>query len=276
MAPLTKRLLIFCFWIYLYNYPGISQQASLITDIRSGGMGSPLAVLSGHWSVLTNPAGLATINSTSFGLFYCNFYGISELGSGAFAISIPTKSGNFGIGFLSAGFKSLTENRTSISYGKSIGKNLQAGIRIDWLLFNQPSDYRDLYAWIPSAGIQWHPFNKLIVAATIVNPARQEYIPAGYMQIPSGVISGLGFQLSDEILMLLEVRKFTDEPFNYVLGLEATVKKPFLMRFGITRQDYFSYSLGAGYSFRKLTVDMAMSHHPVLGFSPGLGLTFSK
>ncbi|HEX2394586.1 MAG TPA: hypothetical protein VHI78_04530 [Bacteroidales bacterium] len=243
-------------------------------DARSAGMGSSFAVLSGNRIFVSNPAGLAALNSPTFALMYGNFYGIKELSTGAFSCGIPTKSGTFGFGFVASGFAAITENKATLSFGKAIGKNLRAGIGINWLNFNQPSDYQDLYAWIPALGIQWLG-EKWIAGLSVINPAAQEYNPKGYRNIPACIVTGLGFKPSDEFFMLFEAQKISNEKIRYVLGIETSLLKSLFLRFGITRQDYSSYSAGAGYVKRNLIFDAAVSHHPALGFSPAFTFNFA-
>jgi hypothetical protein len=264
-------------WLLLCVYctAGNTQQTSLQADARSVGLGGNLSVLSGHWSCISNPAGLAEAGTAACGLFYTNYFGINELGAGGLACSVPTRSGNFGFGFVSSGFKVLTENQASVSYGRSFGNNFRAGIGLHWLLFSQPSDYRDLYAWIPSMGIQWLPSEYIIAGLTVTNPAQQEYIPSGYRKIPSGFAAGFGYMPSGELLVCVEAAKYSDEKWKYTCGIEAAFKKSVFLRFGINRQEYSCYSFGAGYHYRNLYIDAAISNHPVLGFSPAIGLSCS-
>jgi len=238
-------------------------------------MGSPITLPSAQWSCLTNPAGLASVGSVAFGFFYSNYYNLKELGTGGFAVCIPTKSGNFGIGFISSGFSVLTENRASITYGRRLGEKIRAGIGLHWLVFNQPSDYRDLYAWIPSLGIQWLPNDRLIFSLSITNPSKQEYRPSGYRTIPAIIATGIGFKPADEFLLFIEAENIHDEKPKYTLGIEVSAGKSIFMRFGINRQHYSCYSIGAGYVHGKLSIDATVCHHPVLGFSPAVGLGFA-
>jgi hypothetical protein len=272
---LAARYITFYALVLFCGIAGKSQQAALQTDVRSSGMGSPLATLPGIWSGTTNPAGLATITTPSFGLFYKNYYGLKELGTGSFAFCIPTKTGNFGFGFVSSGFVVITESQATISYGRWLGNRLRAGIGMHWIVFNQPSDYRDLFAWIPSAGIQWLPVERFVLAFCISNPASQDYNPSGYREIPATICAGAGFRPSDDFFMLFEVHRITRQKLKYVLGFEAAVSGSFKMRFGINRQDYATYSFGAGYTSGKITIDAGAGHHPVMGFSPSFGLAFA-
>lgn len=271
---MITRLLIFCVLTCLC-ISGKSQDALTNVDARSAGMGSSFALLTGNRVNINNPATLTNLNSPTFALGYINYYCIQELGSGTFSVGLPTKSGTFGFGFVASGFTHITENKVTLSFGKSIAKNISAGIGMNWLSFNQPSDYRDLYAWIPSLGLQWLPGEKWITGITVINPALQEYIPKGYRKIPACIVTGLGFKPSDEFLVLLEMQNISGDKIRFILGIEASLLKSLFLRLGITRHDYSSYSAGAGYVKKNLIFDVAVIHHPVLGFSPAFTFNFA-
>jgi hypothetical protein len=207
-------------------------------------------------------------------LFYTNYYGLAETSTGAFVLSVPARPGILAIGFVSSGFSAINESRASLAYARSIGKKLRVGAGINWLHFNQPYDYRDLYAWIPVLGIQCMPTNNWILGAVVINPGGQQYLPRGYRSIASGITAGLGFKPSEEFQLLLEVQKLSGEIPRYVLGFEFSLLKSFFIRYGISSQYGFSYFAGIGYMNKKITLNTSFSHHPVLGFSPALDFNF--
>jgi hypothetical protein len=245
------------------------------SDARSAGMSNAYTVISGQSSCISNPAGLSSLKSPITALSYTNYYGFSGLGAGALTFSLPLGYGNFGFGLISSGFTMMTENRITLSYGRSLSKNLRAGVSMNWLNFNQPVDYPDLYGWIPSLGIQWLPGKKVITGLSVFNPAAQEYIPKGYKSIPAFISVGMGFKPSDEFLMLFEVQKVSKKLIRLTLGVETAIKKCFYMRFGVNRESFTGYSAGAGYINKIISMDFAISHHPVLGFSPSFTSSFS-
>ena len=69
---------------------------------------------------------------------------------------------------------------------KPLGKKIRAGIGMHYLMIHQPDGYGNLYAVVPSLGIQFLPVTGLTVGFHVFNPAGQQYIPAGYIEIPAG------------------------------------------------------------------------------------------
>jgi hypothetical protein len=255
--------------------PGsMAQLPSFKGDVRSQGMANARVMLDNHWSGMNNPAGLAGISTTSFGIYYTNCFQVPELGMGAFSCGIPTKTGNFGISYITFGYSLFRQGQASLAYGKAFGKKFRAGIGLHYLMVLQPADYGNLYALIPSLGIQLLPLNGITMGIQVFNPARQQYIPSGYQDVPSGFGAGTGYKLGNEVLFCAEVEKIIKEKAKYYGGFEIILQKMVLMRFGISSGEFPEFSFGIGFQSRLLNIDLAVSRHPVLGFSPAIGLSY--
>jgi hypothetical protein len=273
--PLKARLLIALLMVWLHA-PGVKAQFPSFTgDARSKGMSGTSVMLASHWSCLSNPAGIAGIRAASFGLYYENHFEVPELGTGSFTVGLPTRSGNFGAGFITIGCAGLRQSQASMSYGRNIGSRVRAGIGVHWLMVSQPAGYADLFAVIPSLGLQVMPFEKMIVGISVFNPAGQELIPAGYLKIPVVFQAGIGYQLGEEVLLCMESQKRSGEKARYSGGFEITLKNAVHFRFGIFHHRISGFSLGVGYTLKQLSIDIAVARHPVLGYSPATGLTYA-
>jgi hypothetical protein len=271
---LKVRLLVF--WlIVLFYYSAVHAQLPYFHgDAQTLSLADAGAVLSSHWSCLNNPAGITGINSIQFGITYENYYSVPELGMGAIAIGIPGKSGNFGLGFSTFGNSCLSQSHTALSYGRHLGKIIQAGIGLHYLLIRQPEDYQDLYAVLPSVGLQSEPIKNLIVGIYTFNPANQHYLPAGDQVIPAGWYAGAGYHFGDEVMICMEMQKAVHSKAQYCGGIEIQLRKKVLFRFGIRPGSYAGYTLGVGFRNDHLNVDMAIMKHPVLSYSSALTLSF--
>ena len=199
---------------------------------------------------------------------------VPELGMGAFAIGIPVNSGNFGIGYSTFGNNYLRQSHTTLSYGRTLGKNVRAGVGVHYLLIRQPEDYPDLYAVLPSVGLQ-AKFNHLIVGIFTFNPANQQYLPEGNQSIPAGWYAGAGYHFGDDITVCMEMQKGVHAKAQYCGGIEIQLQKKILFRFGIRPEAaYAGYTLGLGFRNDHLIVDMAIMKHPVLSYSTALTVSF--
>ncbi len=244
-------------------------------DPRSRGMSHAGVMLTDHWSGLENPAGLAGLNNTTFGICYSNNYLISQLGTGAASCGIRTASGNYGISIMSFGYASFRQSMASLSFGRNLGKKLRAGIGIHGMLISQAAGYGNLYAVIPSLGLQIIPVERITFGVHVYNPADQEYAPAGYLKIPAGWQAGVGIQFGKEVLLCLEAEKNRHDPFVCYGGFEILLQEKIPLRFGISSGTQAELSFGIGFHSRRLQVDLAATRHPSLGFSPAIGLSYS-
>ncbi len=126
-----------------------------------------------------------------------------ELSSGAFSLCWPVKAGTFALSFSRYGGEAFHEIRAGLSFGKSLGKNVKAGIGLDYLKIKQSGDYGNLYAVIPSFGIQILPVSGLAVGLQVSNPAGQGYYPRGIYETSHGGKSGAGLSAGSRDTLLL-------------------------------------------------------------------------
>jgi hypothetical protein len=251
------------------------QSFSFQNDARSVGLAGTSSVLTGQWSGFSNPSGVAVIEHASAGLCYRSYYEIMELGTGAFSIAVPLKPGCFSATFSSSGFSGFREDKASACYGMKLGDKIRAGIGINWLHIGQPNDYTDLYGVVPSAGIQVLPFKNLVVGLAWFNPARQEFRPRGYLKLPSIALAGVGYNFGREVFICMEAAKQPGSKLRYSGGAEILPADKIIIRIGISKQEVTSYSAGIGCVLNHFGINIAVMHHPVLGFSPAMDLSYS-
>jgi hypothetical protein len=259
----------------LYHSNSQAQHPVFSGDARSQGMANARVMISNSWSGLNNPAGLAGIGAISFGLYVENRYQVSELSLGAFSLGIPTKTGTYGISYAAFGYSLFNQEHASLSYGKALGKKIRAGIGIHYLMICQPYENGNLYAFVPSLGIQLLPVNGLTVGFHVFNPAGQPYNPAGYIKIPAVYSAGVGYNLGNEVLLCAEAEKSSLEKTKYYGGVEFTLVKIFLVRFGLSSGEFQKLSFGIGYHGRQVSIDMAATRHPILDFQTSLSLSYA-
>lgn len=244
-------------------------------DPRSQGMSHAGVMLADHWSGLENPAGLAGLRKNTFGICYSNNYMVSQLGTGAASCGITTRSGNYGVSLLSFGYSSFRQSMASLCYGKKLGKKLRAGIGIRGLLISQPAGYGNLYAVIPSLGLQVIPVERITFGIHAYNPAGQEYIPSGYLEIPAGWQAGVGINFGEEVLLCFQAEKNRHEQLLCYGGFEIFLHEKIPVRFGLSSGTQTELSFGIGFRSSGLQIDLAATRHPAMGFSPSIGLSCS-
>jgi hypothetical protein len=266
---LTPLVALLCFTCSLASDPLLS------CGSRSRGLAGVSVMLADRWSGIGNPAGLAALEQLSFSLFYENYYLLPETGLGAFTLSKPTKTGTFGLNCSTFGYSLYRESRIGLSFGKTLGRKIRAGIGLHYLKVRQDADYGNLSALVPSLGIQVLPLQNLIFGLQVFNPAGQQYVPSGFLAIPVEVHTGFGCRLGKEFFISAEAEKRSREQLTCRGGIEINLKQQLIFRFGIASGVFPEYSFGLGLIFQSVTIDIAAVHHPVLGFNPSLTFSFN-
>ncbi|MBN1791682.1 MAG: hypothetical protein JW830_14375 [Bacteroidales bacterium] len=239
---------------------------------RSLGMSGAGVMLTGQGPGVGNPAGLAVLSDLTLGLQYANYFMVPELGQGAFSVGLPAMTGAFSLDYTSLGNSVYRENQVCVSFGKSLGGKLRAGISMHYLVVRQPTGFENLSVISPSLGLQVMPADELTIGFRVFNPAAQNYRPEGYLKLPVIIQAGLGYKLGEEVLVCFEAEKKENEKIKYCGGIEISWKNSLIARFGVSSGVFPGYSFGLGFQCRSLRIDLAATRHPVLGFSPVITL----
>lgn len=229
-------------------------------------------MLTGQGPGAGNPAGLAVLSDLTLGLQYVNYFMVPELGQGAFSVCLPAMTGAFGLDYVSLGNSYFRENQVCLSFGKTLGGKLRAGISLHYMMVRQPAGFENLSAISPSLGLQVMPVDRLTLGFRVFNPAAQKYRPLGYLKLPVIILAGLGYKLGEEVLVCFEAEKKDHEKIKYCGGIEINWQNSLVARFGISSGAFPCYSFGLGFQCRSLRIDLAATRHPVLGFSPVITL----
>jgi hypothetical protein len=264
-----------CFWALLMLLFSIPSSAAIKTsDARSKSLALAGAALTSDATGWSNPAALAFLDRPCMNLQAENPWCVPELSAGGLSFCLPVRAGTFALSFSRFGYEAYHESQAGFSFGKSLGKKVKAGISLDYRKIKQYADYGDLFAIIPSCGIQILPLPCLVLGLQVSNPGSQRYYPHRFMKYPALVKIGLAYQPDPDILFCFDVNSESGCKPVYCGGIEYNFEKQFIFRLGLSSSRCMQYSLGIGYSGKRLKTDIAVSHHPVLGFSPAITLTF--
>jgi hypothetical protein len=257
--------------ILLFSIP--SSGAFKPSDARSASLALADAAITVDATGWSNPAALAFLEKPCINLHAESPYCISELASRSFSFSIPVRAGTFALSLSRYGYEGYHEGQAGLSFGKSLGNRVKAGISVDFNSIRQYAGYGNLYSIIPSAGIQVLPLKGVAIGLQVSNPAGQGYYPGGYLKYPALIKVGLAYQPDPEILFCFDLHKESGYKPVYCGGLEYIFERQLAFRLGLSSSRCMQYSLGIGYLGRHVKTDFAVSHHPVLGFSPAITLT---
>lgn len=244
-------------------------------DPQSMGMAHSGVMLANTWSGLSNPAGLPGIRTIRFGISYENSFMVPGAGTEALACIIPTRTGNYGISLVSFGNSGFLTGQASLSFGKTFGDKFRAGIGLHYLYIHQQEGYGNLFALVPSAGIQVLPNKKLVLGLHVLNPVHQQYHPEGFAGIPVVITGGAAYSFGDEVTWYGGMHQSSGEKLQVFSGFEISLQKALQIRFGVHSGNYPELAFGLGYKSPHLTMDLAVIRHPVLGFLPAFGISYA-
>ena len=250
-----------------------SSGAFIPSDARSRSLSLADAALTAGATGWSNPAALAFLERPGISFQAENPWFVPELTAGGLSFCLPARPGTFALTYSRYGYEAFHESQAGLSFGKSLGKKVKAGVNLDFRRIKQYDDYGSLCAIFPSLGIQVIPVPGIVLGLQLSNPAGQDYYPNGYMKLPTLVKAGLAYQPADDILFCLGMYTESGCKPVYCGGIEYNFEKQFTFRLGLSSSRFTQYSLGIGYLGKRLKTDIAVSHHPVLGFSPVIMLT---
>lgn len=242
---------------------------------RSLGMAGSGVALSGDlWGIQNNQAGLAFIKSFQAGAFYESRFLVEGLGMKGFGAALPTKPGVFGLCVTSLGLGNLySENKAGLSFAKSFGPKISAGVQIDYYYTHMAENYGNYSTACGEFGLMAEPVNNLKIGFHIFNITRSKLGGSTDERIPTIMRLGGLYSFSDRVLVTVEAEKDID--FKPIIrgGIEYRPVENFYLRAGAASNPNLM-SFGCGIVMKKLRLDIASSFHSVLGFSPAVSLQY--
>ena len=220
------------------------------------------------FSFTANQAALAKIDQPDIGLYGEKRFLLAATDYYSIATAVPTKMGNFGLQVNYSGFKNFNENEIGLAYARSLGKKVDVGVQFNYYGYRIPS-YNNASTIIAEVGAIIHFTDKLNGGIHIFNPAGGKLSNSEDEKLAAAYTFGLGYDASDHVFISGEIIKEEDMPVNVVAGVQYQFAQQFFTRIGFTSATSSIFTaVGAGWN--KIRVDISVSYHPQLGFSPGI------
>jgi hypothetical protein len=264
--------------LFLFAYYTLSAfEGVATTGARSAGMGRASVALSDLWSVNNNPAGMALMMQAEAGVYYENRFLMKELSLKSAAFVLPVGFGVLGLSFNQFGYNLFNENKLGLAYARSFGQYLRMGVELDYLSTRFGEGYEAADNITFGLGAQSNLTDKLVVGAWVFNPVRARLSSYTDERVPVVMRVGVHYQFTDKFSGTAEVDKQSDRKADLRAGLEYTLTETFYARMGLSTQPEM-LSIGTGFDFGKLKLDIAASMHQVLGvsFQSGISYQFGK
>ncbi len=239
---------------------------------RARALSNAFVSVSDPWSTFHNQAGLAVLRNYSAGVFYESVFLIEELSFVAGTFIAPVKAGTFGFSFSQFGKETYREQKTGLAFAKSLSKNLNAAIQLDYFSKHLPENERAFGFATFEAGLVYTVKNNLVLGAHVVNPVSNGFhLPAGIQKMPVSLRFGGHYQFPKMVLLIIETEKITENPFNIKTGIEFAPVQNLVLRFGAAGKS-MNYTTGLGYTTGKISTDIGFGYHRYLGLTPSVSI----
>ena len=241
---------------------------------RSVGVANASVTYTDNMAQFNNQAGMASLKEMTISAGFKNAYFLKELSTNALAFAIPTKSGVFGFNYTYFGYSKFNQNKFSLAYGKKLGKRISAGIQINYLYTHIEGEYGSQGLASGELGILTEPIDDFFIGVQLSNFWRAKYNATEEIYLPMLFKLGASYFLYNTVLLSAELEKDIELPLVFKSGLEYGLADKFFLRFGIATNPMI-FSFGFGFNLKPFKLDIAFTKHPVLGYSPVIGLEYA-
>ncbi len=242
-------------------------------NARFDGVANTSVTLYDVWSTLSNQAGLAGVQNPTIAVGYSNRFLLSQTSTQMLTATMPTRTGNFSLAFKRFGYSLYSENNFGLAYSRSLGKYIDAGVQFDYLHYIQSEDYGNKGAILFQLGVIAKPIDRLFIGLHVYNPMKAKLSKSADERVPTIMRLGVGYYFSEQVVVTAETEKNLDLPARFKTGIEYQPVSKLFVRTGFCTQPT-QFSFGAGYSLKKLTVDMAILTHQYLPLSSSISVKY--
>lgn len=221
------------------------------------------------FSFTANPACLARLPSAAAGVYAERPYLLPELNQVTMAAGIPAGKGRWGVEAMYMDTEGYHEIQTGIAYGRSFGEKLDLGVQLNYHSAGFASGYGSAGAISADAGALLKVTGQLYAGIILVNPMGVGYRKEGMEKLPAFYSFGLGYTASDRFHCSMAIVKEAMQAPGIETALQYRLMKICRLRAGLSTLTRSPW-MGIGFLFRRLRVDLSVSHHPQLGITPGM------
>lgn len=240
---------------------------------RAAGMGGTSVMVSDLWSNYHNQAALGFLKKMEIGLHHENRYIAKELSLSAFALVLPTRTGNFGFNISYFGFSKYHESKIGLAYSQSFGDVISAGIQFDYLYTFVAEEYGNVGNVVFEAGILAEPINNLTFGFHVFNPTQTEHKNFEDEPITTAMRGGAGYSFDEVAFIGVEVEHELDDRSTFRVGAEYQLIEDLFFRAGLNTYPK-EFSIGLGYRNNNIKADIAFTNHQPLGITPHFSVSY--
>ncbi|WP_207495983.1 hypothetical protein [Aridibaculum aurantiacum] len=238
-------------------------------SVKYAGLGAYSYNFVDPFSITSNTAALAQLKSGGFGVYGERRFLMQELNQYSAVVALPTtNAGTFAVQGDYFGFSDFNESQVGLAYARKIAKAVDIGAKFNYHMV-RIAGYGNATAINFEVGTMFHLTDRLHTGVHVYNPLSSKIGTEGNSRLGSMYRVGLGYEVSDRVLVSTEIVKQEDMPVSVNAGLHYNVQPNIFIRAGISTHNNNSF-VGAGIRLGTLRVDVNTAYHPQLGFTPGV------
>lgn len=241
---------------------------------RSRAMADASVTISDVWSYHHNPAALARLTSTSFGIAYENRFLLKELQTQSAAFALPLKKGVFSIGFQRFGYSQFSTSKSGMGYSMKLSELFHLGVQLNLHQIRLGQGYGNSFKATGEVGMLASIKPGWDVGFSVINLTRTKLSDYQEDRLTTLMRLGTAYRFSSKLLFCIEGEKHIEFPMRAKIGMEYRLADPICFRAGLGTQP-FEMNAGMGYNFKSMfLIDIGSSFTQNLGWSPNLSLSY--
>lgn len=268
-----KLLLLFVSFGILLNS---SAQGWMPNGSRSGGLGHASVAITDIWAFHHNPGALGYLTEGGVGVSYNNRFLLKELQQQSITFAQPLKMGVISVGAQTYGQTQFRTNRIGAGYALVLADKISAGVQMNYMNLRLNSDYGTKHQFSAEFGLLAKLSDELSLGFAVINLNRAGLSTSTYADDRFSTFFRLGgnYKISEKLNFLLEVEKEVESDMRLKGGIEYQPVENFYLRFGANGGPV-ELSLGFGYQWNKLSLDINTFWHQTLGWTPGASINYN-
>jgi len=223
------------------------------------------------FSFKTNQAALANTKTLMAGLVSERRFMMQELSMYQATLVLPANNSGFGLVGTYFGHENNREVEIGLAYGRKVNNNISIGTQFNFQNQKIPA-YQGTNALSVQGGILLRVTDQVQAGFHIYHPIALE-TGQKESRLPKIFTTGIGYEVSESVIIGAEVQKTEGGKANIMAGLEYKFHPLVFARMAVS-SELGIYTIGSGVLLNKVRLDIAASIHPHLGVTPGLILFY--
>lgn len=224
------------------------------------------------FSFTGNTAALAQQKGFGMGVFGESRFLTREVNHYSAAAGFETVQGNFGVQADYFGFTQFNEYQLGAAYARSLGANFDLGVQFNYYAYRIPA-YQQQSTVTFQIGAIGRLTETFSIAVQVYNPVGGYLSKQQEEKLPSNYQFGAAYEPTKNMVVSATMQKEEGRDMNITAGVFYQFDKQFFARAGVRTENNMPFA-AAGIAFSDMRLDISVSHHAQLGFSPGVMLIY--